>query len=374
MTATASAPSTERSGFSTLGIAAIVTAAVGFILLVEVFFAPQAVWGGRDNPGAWHPPHSRAEHLVAKMDGHDFAEVAADPTMAHTVNAYFGDTGDAAYRSSRPFQGWLDYLASAGGQRVLLAPAILVLTALTAGAAVLAAADLATAIGKRVPYLGALMATPGFLAAVAYPGICEPLAIALALAGIAAWLRHRPWLAVALFTMGALTRETMLVVPLGLGLTHLWRTRRPTGAWKLAVPAIAYAAWVVVVHARIGVWPSSRPSLDGFVTAVPHWHPAEYLFAAMIVASVVVIMRRGADWMKAIALCHVPLLLTANEQVWWVWLGFGRVATLLPALALVALGSPLDPRVPTPSVVASTRLATDGEGEAVGSGLAATSR
>jgi hypothetical protein len=33
----------------------------------------------------------------------------------------------------------------------------------------------------------------------------------------------------------------------------------------------------------------------------------------------------------------------ANHQVWWVWLGFGRVTMLLPIFALITLGTPLAP-------------------------------
>lgn len=342
---TATVRSASRPSFSARAIAVIATAAVAFILLVEVFGAPPSIWGGEDNPGAWHPPHSRAELLVAKMDGHTFAEIATDPTMRDATHAYFGDEENAAYRSARPVQGWLDFVFSGGGQRVLLAPAILVLTALTAGAAVLSTAALGDALGTRIRCLGAVMAMPAFIAAVAYPGICEPLAVALALAGITAWLKDRPWLAVALLSTAALTRETMLLVPLGLGIAHLIRTRRPFGALKLAIPAVAYGAWVFVVHARIGAWPSDYSQMDGFLVGLgdgfPHWHPAEYLCAALLVASAVVIARKGTDWMRAIAVLHIPILAFANYQVWWVWLGFARVGMLLPIFALIALGTPL---------------------------------
>ncbi len=109
-------------------MAIIASLAVGFILLLEVFVAPPAPWGGVDNPGGFGPPQSRAEHLVAKMDGHTFAEIALDPNMVNTPDSYFGDRENAAYRSSRPVQGWVAFVASAGGQRPLLAPALLAMT------------------------------------------------------------------------------------------------------------------------------------------------------------------------------------------------------------------------------------------------------
>ena len=335
----------HRPSFPALTVAVVGSLAVGFILLLEVFVAPPAPWGGVDNPGGFGPPQSRAEQLVAKMDGHTFAEIALDPTMANTPDSYFGDEENAAYRSSRPVQGWVAFVASAGGQRALLAPALLVLTSLTVGAAVLSVAALARVLGRRVRYLGAVLATPAFVAAVAYPGICEPLAIALSCAGITAWLRKQPWPAVALLTAAALTRETMLVVPLGLGIAHLVEHRRPFGALKLAIPAAAYAAWVAVVHVRLGAWPSDYSQTDGPLVglrqAFPHWHAAEWAAALLLVASAVVIARWGTTWMRVIALLHVPILVVANHQVWWVWLGFGRVTMLLPIFALITLGTPL---------------------------------
>ncbi|MEZ5179041.1 MAG: hypothetical protein R2746_12435 [Acidimicrobiales bacterium] len=331
--------------FPALTVAIVASLAVGFILLLEVFVAPPAPWGGADNPGGFGPPQSRAEHLVAKMDGHTFAEIALDPNMVNTPDAYFGDRENAAYRSSRPMQGWLAFVASAGGQRPLLAPALLALTAATVGAAILSVAALARVAGRRVRYLGAVLATPAFIAAVAYPGICEPLAIALSCAGIAAWLRKQPWLAVGLLTAAGLTRETMLVVPLGLGITHLLQRRTPLGALKLALPAVAYGVWITLVHDRLGAWPSdysqTAPPLEGFRMAFPHWHAAEWAAAALLVASAAVIATRGTTWMRVIALLHVPILVAANHQVWWVWLGFGRVTMLLPIFALIVLGTPL---------------------------------
>lgn len=327
-------------GFSARAIATIVTLAFGVILLAEVFIAPPATFGGKDNPGAWNPPRDRAELLVAKMDGHTFAQIAEDPLMKHTVAAYNGDESNAAYRSARPVMGWMYFVGSAGGQRVLLAPVILIFTALTAGAVVLATDALGRAMGLRIGLLGLIPIMPALVAAAAYPGVSEPMAYALALFGLAAWCRSKTWLAVGLFCLAALTRETTLLVPMGLGIDHLIRTRRLQGALPLLLVPASYVAWVSVVYARIGALPSSYSPMDGpfvgFKEAFPHWKPAEWLTAALLVASAVVIIRSGTGWMRAILAVHALFFVFMNYQVWWVWWGFGRVGTMLPLLGLVA--------------------------------------
>ena len=343
---TASDPSPRTapgSAVSARGLATVLTVAVLIVLLAQVFLTPPAPWGGiDDNPGAWNPPRSRAELLVAKMDGHTFAQVASDPTMRHTVEDYGGDPENAAYRSARPLLGWVEWVASAGGRRALLAPAILALTAVWLGMLLLATDGLARALGaNRVPLLALVALLPVSVAAIAYPGIADPLATSLALFALTAWFRDRRLLAVLLFCLAALTRETTILVALGLGLAELWRTRRLTGLWGLFLPPAVYLAWTAVVHGRIGAWPSDYSQIDGpfvgFGQGFPHWHPAEWTVALVLVASAVVLWRSGQAWMRAILLVHLGFFVFMNYQVWWVWLGFGRVGSILPVLAYVAL-------------------------------------
>lgn len=339
-TTASSTASVPENGFSAQAVATIVALAFGCVLLAQVFLVPPASFGGKDNPGAWNPPRDRAELLVAKMDGHTFAQIADDPLLQHTVDAYNGDETNAAYRSARPLMGWVYFVSSAGGQRPLLAPSILLLTALTAAAVVLATDALGRAMGVRVAFLALIPAMPALVAAAAYPGISEPLACALALLGLAAWCRTQTRMAVVFFCLAALTRETTLLVPLGLAIDHLVRTRRLRGALPLVLAPATYLAWVGVVYARIGALPSSYSPMDGplvgFREAFPHWKLAEWLTALLLVVSAMVIMRFGAGWMRAILAVHGLFFLFMNYQVWWVWWGFGRVGTVLPLLALVA--------------------------------------
>lgn len=358
--------------FSTATVAVAATLGMGLILLIQVFLAPAAPFGGLDKPGAWDPPRDRAELLVAKMDGHTFAQTATDPTMARTVDDYNGDEANAAYRSARPVMGWAYFVSSAGGQRVLLAPSILVLTALAAGALVLSVDALIRALGGRSRFLVVILATPALVASAAYPGISEPWACVLTLLGLTAWTRGRAWPAVILFTFAALTRETMLLVPLGIGLDHLVRTRRPSGVLKLAVPALAYVGWTGIVYLRIGALPSDYSQtgglLEGFTTAAPHWKGPEYATALLFIASGVAIVAFGTGWMKATLAAHAAFYLFMNHQVWWVWWGFGRVGPMIPLLGLVALvvhltaDDPAPPADEQPLRASSPVLAGSGAG------------
>ena len=331
-------------------LALVATLAVGLVLVLQVFLSPPGSWRDQARFAGAHRPQNRAELLITKMDGNSFAVLAMDPTLARSLRVYGGDSGHAAYRSARPVQGWIDYVASLGGQRWLLAPAMLVLSAIEIGLAILAIDGLGRALGRRVSPLWAILATPAFVASVAYPGLCDPLAIALVAAATTAWLRERAWLAVALFTAAALTRETMLIVPLSLGVAHVWRTRNPIGVLKLAVPAGAYGAWLAFVHARTGGWPTDYGQSAGAFQALrdvqPYWHAAEYLSAALLLASFAVIAWRGTDWMRVVAAINVLLLVFMGDQIALGWFSFGRVTALVPILALVALGRPIEATEP----------------------------
>ena len=126
------------------------------------------------------------------------------------------------------------------------------------------------------------------------------------------------------------------------------RTRSLRRVLPLAIPAAVYAGWVAVVHARIGAYPSEYSPMDGFLVGFrqgfPHWHPAEWAAAALLLVSGAVIARYGTGWMRAVLVVHLLFFPWMNYQVWWVWLGFGRVGTILPLLALVAWSGEVDRR------------------------------
>jgi hypothetical protein len=123
-------------------------------------------------------------------------------------------------------------------------------------------------------YLGALFAADGgrhALAGLLMPGYFglitslsrdtgEPLAAVCLLAGLLAIRARRPVLAAALLAYGALTRETVIVTVAALAIMRvvgILRRQARAGRDDLAwvVPAVAFAAWQVVVKAATGSLP-----------------------------------------------------------------------------------------------------------------------
>ncbi len=81
--------------------------------------------------------------------------------------------------------------------------------------------------------------------------LTEPLAYALALAGVLCWLDQRRAPAVALLALAALARETTVLFAVGLGLAELAR-RRWTGAAMLAVAYVPMLAWQLYLRTVVG--------------------------------------------------------------------------------------------------------------------------
>ena len=361
----------DDTGPSARALAILVAIGVACIFAVQLLGISASTPGNDGEGGAWHPAESRAEKLVARMDGRAFAQTAADPLMRRTVEDYHDDAGKAAYRASRPLPGWLFLVGSLGGSRPLLAPSMLLVSALAIGWAVYSVDLLGRALGLRVRHLALLVLSPAIVTSIAYPGLGDPVGMALTLTGLAAWLRDRRWAAVGLFAAAGLCRETMLLVPLGLALSVVWEQRSLRPALPLALAPLAYVGWVAIVTVRIGAAPDGGSQLaapfTGMVEGMAHWHLAEQLTFALVVASTVVVLRRGFGWMKAIVAVNVAFASLMGTVVWFQWWGFGRVLTIVPIFALVALARPRTAEAPSPATATTT--ATDDSGP-VGATLA----
>jgi len=201
-------------------------------------------------------PHGLPLVKTYGYDGQFFYRLALNPFNLH--HTAYGITMDRPYRFMRIGYPVLTWLVSAGQHS--LVPVMLV------------AVNIA-AVGA-LGYLGAIFALQGgrhALAGLLFPAYfglltslsrdtAEPLGAVCLLAGLLAIRSRRPVLAAALLAFGSLTRETVMVAVAAIAVMRvigIVRGRSRPGREDLAwvVPAVAFAAWQVVVKAATGSVP-----------------------------------------------------------------------------------------------------------------------
>ncbi|HUK72691.1 MAG TPA: hypothetical protein VLW50_28680 [Streptosporangiaceae bacterium] len=189
-------------------------------------------------------------------DGQFFYRLALDPAnLNHTA---FGITMDQPYRYTRIGYPALTWLISLGQHQFVPVALVVVNIAATAGLGVLG--GLFARQSGRHALWGLLM--PAYFGLLTSLGrdTAEPLAAVCLLGGMLAYRRRRPVLAAAAFAYGALTRETVLVVPAAIAITRLAqmarrRARPGTDDLTWVVPVTIFAGWQLVVLAATGSLP-----------------------------------------------------------------------------------------------------------------------
>lgn len=190
-------------------------------------------------------------------DGQFVYRLALNPLTS--VRTEFGITLDSpAYRQQRialPAAAWVVHTLTP----LPVGVALLLVSGGALLAAIWFAAHLAMSYG-RAPWWGlAIALPPGVVVSLALD-LNEPLAWSLGLAGLWAF-RERRWAWGALAFSGAvLARETMIVIPAGLGIWQLARVARhrpvqvPAMRWLL-VPLAVLVGWQALLWARWGALP-----------------------------------------------------------------------------------------------------------------------
>lgn len=347
------ASSTEHSIFGRFRsprVAGLTIAAVTLLWIGAVLVSNP--WGSagpkpNEQTTVFHPMPSRAEALVSTVDGAHFAQLAVDPLYRHTLDNYEGNTVRAGYRALRPMQGWVDWAASLGGHRDLLAPAMILVAAVFLGLLPLAVDAVSRALRRSTTAPILILALPGVISNITSPGTAEPLATVVVLAGLACWLRDRRAAAVALFCVAALTRETTLAIPAGIALAELVTGSTGRGliarlrrVLPLTLPLLTYLGWSALMAVRVAPLDHTTAEDNGFdptglIRAIPHWGPPEYLAAAGVVASIVIVLRRREPILTGIVVTHLVLMAGMGVPVWGFWWAFGRVILPLNVLAFV---------------------------------------
>ncbi len=297
-------------------------------------------------------PEDRLQVLIFQGDGQAFAALAQDPLLKRP-EVFNEGAPEASYRAQRPLLGWLAWLTS-GGQAALV-PAVLVAWALVGFTVLAVAAAVVAGWRNCSPTLAVVAAlTPGALITIDYIGP-EALGTAVALLAVGLWGRDRPSLVIVagLLTAAALARETLLLVPLVMGIRELLSEHRSMRRLvALGAPAVVYLMWVALVRARVGALPTDAGEgrlalpLTGLINVVGGWRPIDIACLALGVALVVAtLIRRRVDLFALIPLAYAAFALVMGETVWWRFEDFSRVLLPMYVFAVVALL----PKAPSPT-------------------------
>ena len=188
----------------------------------------------------------------AGYDGQFYYRLALDPANWHATA--FGITMDQSYRYTRigyPLLAWIFSL----GQHQLVPVVLVALNLLAVAAMALLGGMFARESGRHALWGLAFAAYFGLVISVGRD-TAEPLAEACMLGGLLAYRRGTTpmyLLATALFTYGAITRETILLAPAAIAVTRLIAIARRQATPGLAdltwvVPAVGYGLVEVAVH------------------------------------------------------------------------------------------------------------------------------
>ena len=184
-------------------------------------------------------PHGLLLVPSAGYDGQFYYRLALAPFNWHATA--FGITMDQSYRYTRvgyPVLAWIFSL----GQHQLVPVVLVVLNLFGVAAMAMLGAVFARQSGRHALW-GLLFAAYFGLVISVGRDTAEPLAEACMLGGLLAYRRggSRMYvLAAALFALGAITRETILLVPAAIAVTRLIAIVR-----RRAVPGLADLTWVV---------------------------------------------------------------------------------------------------------------------------------
>lgn len=194
-------------------------------------------------------------------DGQFYWGVAVDPLALDRVHDAFDK---ASYRYGHPLYGWLGWLFSAGRARA--APAALVTVGLIA---LFVAAASAAALGLsrgRSGWEGLFVAlNPGLISAAAHD-LAEPLAAALLVGAVSAYVGSRrvvTWICLALLP---LCKEPLLAVTLTLVAWELLQHRRLRAA-ILATAVMPALLWWTYARIHLGAWFTTGASALGLPMA-----------------------------------------------------------------------------------------------------------
>jgi hypothetical protein len=317
------------------------------------------------------PTEGALNVMLAQGDGQAYLALAEDPGLQRPER-FQGPAGavaaeaEMAYWAQRPLLPYATVVLSAGQAEA--APYAMIVLAIVGGT--LAASGTAALLAQRGyarPVRGvAVLVFPGAIMSLSWLGP-DLLALGLVLWGLYSFRRERWVLAVACFTLAALAREFTLLVPAVLALHALLVGRSLPRAIIAGLPAIGFAAWMVVLYSHLGAfpWDAGADRLGapfvGIGGALEFWSAADAVLNLANYLLVIIVIRRPRDPLSWVIAAVLAFSLTLGSNVWAHWRHVGRVFLLAQALAFVVVLAWQAPRRPPRQPVPSTR-----PGEATG--------
>lgn len=266
-------------------------------------------------------------------DGQAYYRLALDPFSDEKVD--HGITLDSpAYRQQRIGYPVLAWMVSFGGRTTIVPWALIGINVLALGAIAWCGTLIAQEFGRSAIWGALLPIFPGFVVSLARD-LVEPLAIAFLLGGVLLLIRNRSTLGALFLTAGVLTRETTLLVPIGLAIAFLIpravtnEDRRP--AREFAVPIAVFAAWQLFLYTRWHHLPilnnpnATDPPFVGFVRGLSDFIAAGGYLSVIEMALiltfgvfVVTMIRKppAASSLRIAALFATILVIVLDHTVW----------------------------------------------------------
>jgi hypothetical protein len=297
----------------------------------------------------YDPPRNNVERALVRGDGQLYAALATDPAVRHP-QIVTGPPEEEAYRYQRPGYGWLAWVASAG-RRGAVEWALIALTCLSVIGLVAITARWLIDRDQDPRFALLLLVAPGVLVNLLWigPEAFGTLLLMVALRRIVppdGSTRIHPLGVVAFscFAAAGLCRESLLIVPATLAVLCLVQ-RRWRIACALSATALPYIAWVLVLRARIGAWPTG--SVPGRLAPFPFAGVVHGLATAGSVEAAFAVVTLGVA-AGALVIGREPilrLLIATNlafasmmgTAVWHRFDGFGRVLLPMTVFSLLSL-------------------------------------
>jgi hypothetical protein len=347
---TSSRPETRRVVEVALIALVAVAALCGYWFAAVAGNQPSSTGGdGKPISTMYDPPHDDVQRALVRGDGQLYAALATDPAVRHP-GIITGPPAEQAYRYQRPGYGWLAWMAS-GGQRAAVEWALVVLTSLSVVGLVAITARSLIDRDQDPRFALLLLVAPGVLVNLLWigPEAFGTLLVMVALRRMvpvegSTRLRSIGIVAFTCLAAAGLCRESLLLVPATLAVLCLTQ-RRWRMACTLAATAVPYAAWVLVLRARIGAWPVG--SVPGRLAPLPFLGMIRGLTTAGSVEAVFAVVTLGIA-VGALVVGREPilrLLIATNlafasmmgTAVWHRFDGFGRVLLPMTVFSLLSL-------------------------------------